>query len=120
MALSFRRETAETAPEALVFSSGFSAVEALTKDLDTQFGGDQWPEVPLDDTENMLSIASSEDSFVIVALSSDEPEAVAATGLLIRQARENGLLVLLVAGEISSRTMHQIMREGVAEFAFPV
>jgi len=117
MALSFRRETAEAAPEALVFSDGFSATEALVKDLDTQFGEDQWLEVPAGDTEKMLSITSAEDSFVIAALSSDEPEAVDATAQLIRQAREYGLMVLLVVGEISSRTMHQIMREGVAEFA---
>jgi len=116
MALSFRRETAEIAPEALVFSGEFSAADALVKDLDTQFGEDQWLEVPVEDAENMLSIASSEDSFVIVALSSDETEAVAATALLIRQAREYGLMVLLIVGDISSRTMHQIMREGVAEF----
>ncbi|MGR3715632.1 MAG: AAA family ATPase [Thermohalobaculum sp.] len=116
MALSFRRETAEIAPEALVFSGEFSAADALVKDLDTQFGEDQWLEVPVEDAENMLSIASSEDSFVIVALSSDETEAVAATALLIRQAREYGLMVLLIVGDISSRTMHQIMREGIAEF----
>ncbi len=94
MALSFRRETAEIAPEALVFSGEFSAADALVKDLDTQFGEDQWLEVPVEDAENMLSIASSEDSFVIVALSSDETEAVAATAQLIRQAREFGLMVL--------------------------
>lgn len=117
MALSFRRETAEMAPEALVFSGDFSAADALIKDLDTQFGEDQWLEVPAGDTENMLSIASAEDSFVIVALSSDETEAVTATAQLIRQAREYGLMVLLIVGDISSRTMHQIMREGVAEFA---
>jgi pilus assembly protein CpaE len=117
MALSFRRETAETAPEALVFSAGFSASEALIKDLDTQFGEEQWLEVPVEDTENMLSIANSDDSFVIVALSSDDADTVTATAELIRQAREFGLMVLLVVGEISSRTMHQIMREGVAEFA---
>ena len=116
MALSFRRETAEIAPEALVFSGEFSAADALVKDLDTQFGEDQWLEVPVEDAQNMLSIASSEDSFVIVALSSDETEAVAATAQLIRQAREYGLMVLLIVGDISSRTMHQIMREGVAEF----
>ncbi|MEE8455858.1 MAG: P-loop NTPase [Limibaculum sp.] len=117
MALSFRRETAEMAPEALVFSGNFLAADALIKDLDTQFGEDQWLEVPAGDTENMLSIASAEDSFVIVALSSDETEAVTATAQLIRQAREYGLMVLLIVGDISSRTMHQIMREGVAEFA---
>lgn len=117
MALSFRRETAEMAPEALVFSGDFLAADALVKDLDTQFGEDQWLEVPAGDTENMLSIASAEDSFVIVALSSDETEAVTATAQLIRQAREYGLMVLLIVGDISSRTMHQIMREGVAEFA---
>ncbi|MFQ5565827.1 MAG: CpaE family protein [Paracoccaceae bacterium] len=116
MALSFRRETAEIAPEALVFSGGFSAADALVKDLDTQFGEDQWLEVPPEDAENMLSIASTEDSFVIVALSSDDSEVVATTAQLIRDAREYGLMVLLIVGEISSRTMHQIMREGVAEF----
>lgn len=117
MALSFRRETAETAPEALVFSDGFSATETLIEDLDSQFGAEQWLQVPVDDAENMLSITGAEDSFVIVALSSDQPDNVAATARLIRKAREYGLLVLLIAGEISSRTMHQIMREGVAEFA---
>jgi len=117
MALSFRRETAEMAPEALVFSGNFLAADALIKDLDIQFGEDQWLEVPAGDTENMLSIARAEDSFVIVALGSDETGAVDATAQLIRQARECGLTVLLIVGEISSRTMHQIMREGVAEFA---
>ncbi len=116
MALSFRRETAETAPEALVFSGGFSAIEALVKDLDTRFGEDQWLEVPASDAESMLSIASAEDSFVIVALSSNDAEAVEASRVLIRQARDAGLMVLLVVGDISSRTMHQIKREGVAEF----
>ena len=116
MALSFRRETAEIAPEALVFSGGFLAAEALVKDLDTQFGEDQWLEVPTEDAENLLSIASAEDSFVIVALSSDDTEDVTATAELIRLAREYGLMVLLIVGEISSRTMHQIMREGIAEF----
>ncbi len=117
MALSFRRETAESAPEALVFSDGFSAAEELIQDLDTQFGEDQWLEVPADDAENMMSIASSEDSFVIVALSSNDEGAVANTAQLIRQARASGLMVLLVVGEISPTTMHSIMREGVAEFA---
>lgn len=116
MALSFRRETAETAPEALVFSDGFSAADELVRDLNSQFGEDQWLEVSPDDAENMLSIASGEDSFVIVALSSDEPDAVDAAARRIRLAREYGLMVLLVVGEISSRTMHRIMREGVSEF----
>ena len=117
MALSFRRETAEMAPEALVFSGDFLAADELVKDLDTQFGEDQWLEVPLGDAENMLSIASSDDSFVIVALSSDDDESVEQSAQLIRQAREYGLMVLLIVGDISSRTMHQIMREGVTEFA---
>jgi pilus assembly protein CpaE len=117
MALSFRRETAETAPEALVFSSGFSAVDALVKDLDSQFGEDQWLEVPVEDAENLLSVASAQDTFVIVTLSSDDPERVSDAQQLIRSAREHGLMVLLLVGDISPLTMHQIMREGVAEFA---
>lgn len=117
MALSFRRETAETAPEALVFSEGFSAADKLVQDLNTHFGEDQWLAVAGADAEKMLSLASAEDSFTIIALSSDEPARVQATADLIRQARRLGLLVLLVVGEVSSRTMHQIMREGVSEFA---
>lgn len=117
MALSFRRETAETAPEALVFSDGFTATEALVNDLNSQFGEDQWLEVPSVEADDMLSITSADDSFVIVALSTDDSDSVEATGKLIRQAREYGLMVLLVVGDISPRTMHQIMREGVTEFA---
>ena len=117
MALSFRRETAETAPEALVFSEGFSVAEKLIQDLDSQFGEDQWLEVPTDDTESMFEIARGEDSFVIIALSSNDEDAVNKTGQLIRAARKHGLMVLLVVGEISPATMHKIMREGVAEFA---
>lgn len=117
MALSFRRETAETAPEALVFSDGFGDVEALIKDLNSQFGEDQWLEVQPADSESMLEIANGEDSFVIVALSTDDAEAVEATAELIRRARESSLMVLLVVGELSSRTMHRLMREGVSEFA---
>jgi pilus assembly protein CpaE len=117
MALSFRRETAETAPEALVFCDGFCEIEPLIKDLNSQFGEDQWLEVSPADTESMLEIANADDSFVIVALSSDDPDQVASTGELIRRAREFGLMVLLVVGELSSRTMHRLMREGVSEFA---
>lgn len=117
MALSFRRETAESAPEALVFSDGFASVEALVHDLNSNFGEDQWLEVSPDDAENMLAIASGEDSFVIVALSSDEADTVETAAKQIRLARECGLMVLLVVGDISSRTMHRIMREGVTEFA---
>ena len=117
MALSFRRETAETAPEALVFSEGFSAAPKLIEELDAQFGEDQWLEVSGEEAERILSIANPEDSFVIVTLDSDDPEVVEAVARRIRLARQCNLLVLLVVGEVSSRTMHRIMREGVAEFA---
>jgi len=117
MALSFRRETAEAAPEALVFSSGFSAIDSLVRDLDSQFGEDQWLEVPVEESENLLSVASGQDTFVIVTLSSDDPERVSDVQQLIRSAREHGLMVLLLVGDVSPLTMHQIMREGVAEFA---
>ena len=95
MALSFRRETAETAPEALVFSDGFSAAEALVRDLDSHFGEDQWLEVGPDDAESMISIASGEDSFVILALSADDADIVDAAARRIRLAREHGLMVLM-------------------------
>ncbi|MEM6499968.1 MAG: AAA family ATPase, partial [Pseudomonadota bacterium] len=48
---------------------------------------------------------------------SDEPEAVEASTELVRLARNAELLVLLVCGEVSPRTMHSLLREGVAEFA---
>ena len=60
MALSFRRETAETAPEALVFSGDFAVTETLVKDLDAQFGEDQWLSVAEEDADNMLEIANAD------------------------------------------------------------
>jgi len=64
-----------------------------------------------------MSIASAQNTFVIVTLSSEGPERVGNVQQRIRSAREHGLMVLLLVGDISPLTMHQIMREGVAEFA---
>ena len=44
------------------------------------------------------------------------PQSVEGTARLIKKAREAGLTVLLVVGDISSRSMHRLIREGVAEF----
>ncbi|MEM9100006.1 MAG: AAA family ATPase [Pseudomonadota bacterium] len=117
MALSFRRETEETAPEALVFADGFAEIDQLAEELDVEFGADAWLEVSLNEAKDALQNAESERTIAIVTLSSDEPEAVEASTELVRLARNAELLVLLVCGDVSPRTMHSLLREGVAEFA---
>ncbi|MEM1277591.1 MAG: AAA family ATPase [Pseudomonadota bacterium] len=117
MALSFRRETEESAPEALVFADGFAEIDQLAEELDVEFGADAWLEVSLNEAKDVLQNAESERTIAIVTLSSDEPEAVEASTELVRLARNAELLVLLVCGEVSPRTMHSLLREGVAEFA---
>lgn len=117
MALSFRRETQETPPEALVFADGFAEIDALADDLDNEFGPDQWIEVANSDADQAIMRANREASFAIVTLSTDVPQAVEGTARLIRQARDAGLLVLLVVGDVSSRSMHMLVREGVSDFA---
>lgn len=117
MALSFRRETEESVPEALVFADGFAEIDQLAEELDVEFGADQWLEVSLNEAPEALESAESERTIAIVTLGSDDPESVEASAQLVRLAREAELLVLLVCGEVSPRTMHQLLREGVAEFA---
>jgi len=117
MALSFTRETANALPEAYLFSEGFPEFEPLSEELDLEFGTDQWLEVGRGDAEYVLESARGSQSFAIITLAADEPDHIAATAHLIRRAREAGLLVLLVVGDISSRSMHELLREGVADFA---
>ncbi len=116
MALSIRRDTLPAAPEAIVFADGFSELEALADDLDLEFGADQWLDVAHDEADQALSRIGSETAYAIVTLSIDKPDAVEAAARLIRKSREAGLLVLLVVGDISSRSMHMLIKEGVTDF----
>lgn len=116
MALSFRREEEEAEPEALVFSDGFAEIDALVEDLDLEFGADSWIAISHEEGPEAFEDILPEKTIVVVTLSSDLPQAVEATTALIRKAQEKKLLVLLVCGDISSRTMHQLIRDGVTEF----
>src|SRR6056297_1438667 len=117
MALSILRDAASTGPEALVFSDAFPEIDALMEDLDHEFGAENWMEVSAAQADAALSKVGGDTPFAVVTLAEDAPEAVADAARLIRKAREAGLLVLLVVGDISSRSMHQLLKEGVADFA---
>ncbi|MEM7056289.1 MAG: P-loop NTPase [Pseudomonadota bacterium] len=116
MALSFRREPSAAPAEALVFAEGFTDFDALAEDLDVEFGEGQWEEIKGADAEEALR-AAEKASFAVFAVSSDAHNTVEDVAYLIKIAQEAGLLILLVAGEISSRTMLRLMREGVSESA---
>lgn len=116
MALTFRKASEPEPAEAIVFADGFIEFEALADEFDLEFGPGNWISVRQDQAEKMLSDGSHGAGFAIVAVSSDEDQSVEGTASLIRQARDAGLLVLLVVGDISTRTMHRLMREGVTDF----
>ena len=116
MALSFRRATGPEPTEALVFADGFSDFEALADDFDLEFGPENWVQVANDQADQALLDNETEASFAIFAVSSDVPQSIEATAGLIRRARDEGFIVLLVVGDLSSRSVHRLMREGVAEF----
>ncbi len=116
MALSFRREALAAPPEVMVFADGFADHETLVTDLDHQFGEDQWEAVSNSDAEMRLNGATESTRYAIFAVSSDVQQSIDGTAELIRQARKAGITVMLVAGDISSRSMHKLIREGVAEF----
>src|SRR5690606_19245778 len=88
----------------------------LAADLDTEFGADGWREVPGGEAERLLADLDAPNAFAIFALSSDDPPAVETTASLIRKAREAGMPILLIFGDLSSRAIHRLIREGVAEF----
>lgn len=115
MAFTLRRSPA-TPPEALVLADGFAEFDQLGADLDAEFGPEGWIEVGNGEVDEALNGLHADTGIAVVALSSDVPQAVSGTAQAIRLAREAGLLVLLVVGDLSPRSMHQLMREGVAEF----
>jgi len=116
MALSFRRDSAPAAPEALVFADGFPDLGPLAADLDQEFGDDQWVAIDADEADQALEEMGGRSAFAIIAVSADDPHSLEEIGTLIRKARTARLLVLLIVGDISTRAMHQLLREGVAEF----
>src|SRR5690606_39233777 len=116
MVLSFRRDTGNASIEAYVFADEFAEFDKLAADLDTEFGADGWREVPGGDAERLLADLDAPNAFAIFALSSDDPPAVETTASLIRKAREAGMPILLIVGDLSSRAIHRLIREGVAEF----
>ncbi|MEM8698161.1 MAG: AAA family ATPase [Pseudomonadota bacterium] len=117
MALSFRREKDDSPPEAFVFADDFAEIDELADDLDLEFGPDEWIAVSHEEADEALTEATPEKSLVIVTLGTDQPEAVEVALDLVRKSREARVLVLLVCGDVSSRTMHRLLRDGVTEFA---
>ena len=116
MVLSFRKAPNAQQIEAVVFADGFTEFEALANDFDLEFGPEHWREVGNADADQVLMDGAEGASFAIVAVSSDVPQSITGTAELIRKARDAGLLILLVVGDISSRSIHRLMREGVSEF----
>lgn len=53
----------------------------------------------------------------MVPVAHDATEAIEAAAQTIRAARDAGLMVLLVVGDVSSRAMHALLKEGVTDFA---
>ncbi|MEL6197445.1 MAG: AAA family ATPase [Pseudomonadota bacterium] len=117
MVLPFMKDKKATAPEAVVFSDGFVEIDALAEDLDSEIGPEGWVEVGNEEADEVFNDSDQEQTFVILTLSSDTPEAVEATSQLIRKANNAELYVLLVCGDVSSRAMHTLIRAGAAEFA---
>jgi len=116
MALSFRREAAPAPVEALVFADGFYDFDTLAHDLDVEFGAGQWEQVANPDAESAFGAPAGAE-FAIFAISDDHPETIEEMSELIRRARSAELMVMLVVGDISSRSMHRLLREGASEFA---
>jgi len=117
MALPFLKDSKADAPEAVVFSDDFVEIDALAEDLDVEIGPDGWVEVANTEADEVFGDSDRERTFAILTLSSDTPEAVDRTAALIRKAGNAEMMVLLVCGEISSRTMHTLIRAGASEFA---
>ena len=116
MALSFKRDSSPNVVEALVVADDSEAFDELAHDLDVEFGAGQWELVSGDDAGAVLNAPNGAD-FAVIAVSKDEAESIEQMAALIRNAAEAGLMVVLVVGEISSRSMHRLLREGAKEFA---
>ena len=117
MALSFMRKESEATPEAMVFSDNFTAMDSLAGDLDNEIDADRWVEVGNAEADEVFEEIKRDETFVVLTLATDDPDEVKSCAELIRKATNAELMVLLVCGDVSSRTMHNVMRAGAVEFA---
>lgn len=117
MALSFStNQENENSVKALVFADGFAEFDALADNLDDEFGADSWRIVANRDADRVIEESSRAVPIAVFAISADLPQAIDGMAMLIKMASDAGMSVLLVVGDISSRSMHRLMRAGVAEF----
>ncbi len=116
MVLSLRRDHGGEGVEAYVFAEDFAELAALSTDLDAEFGRDGWRRVDAAGAARVLRGSDSDGAIAVVAVSTDDSDQVEAGAQLIRRARDAKMPVLLVTGDLSSRTVHRLIREGVAEF----
>jgi pilus assembly protein CpaE len=120
MVLSLRRDPGGADVEAYVFAEGFAEMEALSTGLDAEFGRDGWRLVEASSAARVLRGPETDGAIAIVAIATDASDEVEAAAQLIRRARHAKMPVLLVTGDLSSRTVHHLIREGVSEFTpFP-
>lgn len=120
MALSFLNRSPDPSSEALVFADGFANFDALIEHLDNEFGETNWREVSNKDASGLIAGMGGKTPYAIFAISTDVPQAIDGTATMVRQAKEAGFTIMLVVGEISTRSIHRLMREGASEFApFP-
>ncbi len=101
---------------ACTISRDVANFDLLIEDMETELG-ESWGDLSFNDAPIFLGQPDSDTlEFVAVAVDGEDEADLARITAIIKQARDKGVHVILIADEVSPIALHQLLREGAGDF----
>ncbi len=90
--------------------------DLLIDDMETELG-ESWGDLRLDEARAFLAQSSTEDlEFVAIAVDQEDEGDLGLIGEIIRTAKDGGVKVILIAKDLSTQGLHQLLKLGADDF----
>lgn len=101
---------------ACTISRDVANFDLLIEDMEAELG-ESWGDLSFEDAPLFLAQPDSEGlQFVAIAVDGEDEADLPRVGAIIKQARDKGVHVILIAEEVSPIALHQLLREGANDF----
>ncbi|SIS67920.1 AAA family ATPase [Phaeovulum vinaykumarii] len=101
---------------ACTVSRDVAEFELLIEDMEAELG-EAWGDLTLEDAVIFLTQPEAESlKFIAIAVNEEDEGDLARISGIISTARERGIRVILIAEELSPIALHQLLRQGAADF----
>lgn len=112
------RKNSPSQVDAVVSFAGVEAAEALSQQLNETFGKGGWVGAAHEAASPVMrQVAADGGLYMVVGVQSEDEAQLKAARLLIAEAKQTGMKVILLAEALSPSAIHGLMRSGADDFA---